>query len=251
MNITITVPKGSTNHGNPNLICTPPNWYDYMIFYFANYFAHAATVVTTPGQGTPETFEAFTNALLIPTSGIVRALVTIWRHAGTVKNDQLRRAAKAGALCIVAKDTQDNSGDVEAQPPSIDVGPRSKLATEHTATADQEIQLEIETPLDNTSRLKAGLVSDITGCASLELGRDKPVSLAGCHNISLRSTSFVHSIHEGYQYLLTAAEVAQEVYLSGGSVQVDFSAFAEVQKSTENIGFQRAIILPQYGLMLC
>ena len=204
-----------------------------------------------PWPGTPETFEAFTNALLIPTSGIVRALVTIWRHAGTVKNDQLRRAAKAGALCIVAKDTQDNSGDVEAQPPSIDVGPRSKLATEHTATADQEIQLEIETPLDNTSRLKAGLVSDITGCASLELGRDKPVSLAGCHNISLRSTSFVHSIHEGYQYLLTAAEVAQEVYLSGGSVQVDFSAFAEVQKSTENIGFQRAIILPQYGLMLC
>lgn len=80
MNITITVPEGSTNHGNPNLLCTPPNWYDYVIFYFANYFAHAATVITVPGQGTSETIEVIRNALLLPTSGVLRAMSAIRRH---------------------------------------------------------------------------------------------------------------------------------------------------------------------------
>lgn len=38
-NLTITVPNGATNHGISNLLCTPPSWTDYVIFYLTNYFA--------------------------------------------------------------------------------------------------------------------------------------------------------------------------------------------------------------------
>jgi len=103
MNFTILVPNGTTNHGNPNLLCTPPKWYDFLIFYFANYLAHAATIVTLPGQGALETSAAVIAALFIPTSGVMRATKVIIRRAGLVKNDPLRRAARAGALCMVVK----------------------------------------------------------------------------------------------------------------------------------------------------
>lgn len=77
MNLTITVPDGSSNHGNPNLLCTPPSWFDYILFYFSNYFAHAATVISTPGQGSEETFLAILAALLFPASGLTCALEAI------------------------------------------------------------------------------------------------------------------------------------------------------------------------------
>jgi hypothetical protein len=49
-NITVTVPSGSSNHGLPNYICTPAQWYDFIIFFGANFFAHAATIRTIPGE---------------------------------------------------------------------------------------------------------------------------------------------------------------------------------------------------------
>jgi hypothetical protein len=115
MNLTITLPEGSTNHGNPNLLCTPPKWYDYAAFFFTNYFAHAITVVSVPGQSTSETLLAITGALLLPTSGVVRATAAILRHSGTVRNDPLRRAARAGALAMVVRDWRSQRTEEDAQ----------------------------------------------------------------------------------------------------------------------------------------
>jgi hypothetical protein len=102
MNITLTVPDGTTNHGNPNLLCTPPYWYDFVLFYFANYIAHAATVISSPGPGSWSTVYVVIIALLIPVSGVIRAVSNIRRHACTEAHP-LRRAARARALCMVVR----------------------------------------------------------------------------------------------------------------------------------------------------
>ncbi|KAL3439870.1 hypothetical protein BJX65DRAFT_315347 [Aspergillus insuetus] len=80
MNITLTVPKGSTTHGTLYLLCKPPEWYDYIVFFFANYVAHAATVVSLPRQGFNETFLTSIAALLVP-SGIGRAIDRVFDTA--------------------------------------------------------------------------------------------------------------------------------------------------------------------------
>jgi hypothetical protein len=55
--LTLPVPPGSSNHGNPNLLCIPPRWFHYVLFYLSNYLAHAATVIKTPVQGRKEVDE--------------------------------------------------------------------------------------------------------------------------------------------------------------------------------------------------
>lgn len=97
MNATFEVPANSSNHGNPHLLCTPPQWHDYVIFYFTNYFAHAATVVSAPGQGFLETLVTVISALLLPTAGISQAMYGMYWHPITMKN-KLQRAARARAL---------------------------------------------------------------------------------------------------------------------------------------------------------
>jgi hypothetical protein len=49
-NNTISLPEGFTNHDDPNLLCMPPSWTDLAIFFLGNYVAHAATVVSRPGE---------------------------------------------------------------------------------------------------------------------------------------------------------------------------------------------------------
>jgi hypothetical protein len=102
LNLTVTVPDGSSNHGNPHLLCTPPSWSDYLVFYASNYFAHAATVITDPGQGTKETISVTLAALLLPVSGLMRALVAMRRHS-RFEPDLPKRAVRAGALYMVVK----------------------------------------------------------------------------------------------------------------------------------------------------
>ncbi|AEO66313.1 uncharacterized protein THITE_110760 [Thermothielavioides terrestris NRRL 8126] len=108
MNITVTVPEGSSNHGNPNLLCVPPSWSDYIIFYFSNYVAHAATVIMSPGQGWRETIIVVLSALLLPGSGIQRAITAI-RRRSRFQSDPLTRAARAGALCVVVREDGDST----------------------------------------------------------------------------------------------------------------------------------------------
>lgn len=103
MNLTFTVPEGSTNHGNPNLLCTPAKWYDLIIFFFANYLAHAASVIIEPGQSLSSSGLSVLLTLILPGTGVVRAVRAIFRHAATETKNPLKRAARAGALCVVLK----------------------------------------------------------------------------------------------------------------------------------------------------
>ncbi|KAI8632846.1 hypothetical protein F5Y19DRAFT_419176 [Xylariaceae sp. FL1651] len=160
MNLTITVPSGSSNHGNPNLLCTPPSWYDYILFYFMNYVAHAATVITTPGQGNSETIFVVLAALLLPGSGITRAIDAIRRHS-ILESDPLRRAVRAGALCMVVKAGVGNEvgfhspefGRVEVRRSREDqIDPEANIITEPKGT---DLPIE-EGSADGTSTPKRG-----------------------------------------------------------------------------------------------
>ncbi|KAK1988829.1 hypothetical protein LZ30DRAFT_744785 [Colletotrichum cereale] len=106
MNVTISVPLGTVNHGDPGLICTPPICTDFIIFYATNYFVHALTLPSRPGESILETCFAVTTALFLPSTGSLRAARWLLVHAGTVRRDELSRATRAGALCMVVDETE-------------------------------------------------------------------------------------------------------------------------------------------------
>jgi hypothetical protein len=97
----ITLPPGVKNHGDPNLLCSPPKWTDFLTFFVTNYFLHAATVTFAPGQPSLEKIIGTANALFIPASGALRAIRIIIIRSTIHRRDPLRTAARAGALCMV------------------------------------------------------------------------------------------------------------------------------------------------------
>jgi hypothetical protein len=88
VNITITVPEGTSNHGDPNLLCTPIKWTDVVVFYGVNYLAHAVTVKSIPGEQAWSTIQAIICALIYPYSGVLRGIEAIFRHAGVSKGNK-------------------------------------------------------------------------------------------------------------------------------------------------------------------
>ncbi|KAL3490727.1 hypothetical protein BJX62DRAFT_237841 [Aspergillus germanicus] len=103
MNLTISVPEGSTGHGDPQLLCTPPRWYEYILFFFTNYLAQATTVTAVPGQTFTETIFLAIAALLAPSSGVIRAVDILMRRPAFRLRNPLKQAAAARALCMVVK----------------------------------------------------------------------------------------------------------------------------------------------------
>jgi hypothetical protein len=117
VNITIPAPAGSTNDSNPLLFCTPPKWYDIALFFFGNYVAHAVTVISASGEPWHETLEIALMALLFPISGVTRALPAII-HRAAAERDPVARAARAGALCMVARTPRgEGAGAAESDKP--------------------------------------------------------------------------------------------------------------------------------------
>jgi hypothetical protein len=102
-NITLPLPAGTSNHGTPGLLCTPTKWTDIALFFLFNYVAHAATVLTRPGERSDDSIASVVGCLLFPVLGLYRGLEAIFSGAVFVKNDDLRKAARSGALCMVVR----------------------------------------------------------------------------------------------------------------------------------------------------
>ncbi|KAK0738785.1 hypothetical protein B0T18DRAFT_433538 [Schizothecium vesticola] len=118
MNFTIELPVGTTNHGDDRLICTPAKWTDYIIFYATNYFIHAATLPTVPGEIKREVTFAILNALFIPGSGALRAVRRFVFHpALKPRRTPLERALLASALCMVVSDASIDLADSKVNEP--------------------------------------------------------------------------------------------------------------------------------------
>lgn len=102
-NITIEVPVGTTNHGDPHLLCTPTQWTDLVMFYLGNFFFHAATVKPYPGEATIDLIVNVVSAILFPTIGVIRGLNSIVRCSIFTAKGGLQRTARSGALCMVVR----------------------------------------------------------------------------------------------------------------------------------------------------
>lgn len=102
-NFTLPVPNGTTNHGNPNLICTPVSWSDMFIFFATNYFAHAFTVKQLPGEEFMDYIWAVLSAVFYPYYGLPRGIESILRRPIFSSGNELQMACRAGALCVVVR----------------------------------------------------------------------------------------------------------------------------------------------------
>ncbi|KAB5572544.1 hypothetical protein GE09DRAFT_675800 [Coniochaeta sp. 2T2.1] len=103
MNFNVTVPVGTVNHGVSNLICTPPKWNHYIIFFLTNYVAHAASLPASPGECWQETIVNVATALFVPGYGVLRALRGLYLHARLSEKDELDCAARSGALAMIVR----------------------------------------------------------------------------------------------------------------------------------------------------
>src|SRR5438132_327972 len=93
---------GFTYQDDCKLICRASHWTDIIIFFLGNYVAHAATVVTKPGQSSLASLVSIITAFLFPGGGIrsgVEAIGSLAKWGET----NLQTAARAGAICAVVK----------------------------------------------------------------------------------------------------------------------------------------------------
>ncbi|KAL9115808.1 MAG: hypothetical protein Q9227_000176 [Pyrenula ochraceoflavens] len=101
-NMTITAPIGSSDHGNPHILCIPQKATAVATFFLANYFAHVATVKSIPGQPLIPSVLDQILTLFFPGYGIIRGLSSI-RARAVGRKKPLETALLAGALCEVVR----------------------------------------------------------------------------------------------------------------------------------------------------
>ncbi|PVH91721.1 hypothetical protein DM02DRAFT_663687 [Periconia macrospinosa] len=65
-NITLSLPEGTTDHGDPGLLCTPTKWTDLFTFFLGNFAAHAASIKFLPGERGVDMVPTIILSLLFP-----------------------------------------------------------------------------------------------------------------------------------------------------------------------------------------
>jgi hypothetical protein len=101
-NITITVTGGTMYYQNPNQLCLPSSATDIIVFFFANYLAHVATVRSRPHHTWVDKLVARTFCLFLPAFGLSIAVPMIVSCAYFAKTP-LQMATRAGALVMVVR----------------------------------------------------------------------------------------------------------------------------------------------------
>jgi hypothetical protein len=103
-NITIALPEGTSNHGEPGLLCFPTGWTDLITFYLGNYAAHAATVKFLPGERMRDMVPTVIISLLFPAFGAFRGIMNILSvPIFAKKQGPFQMAVRARALCMVIR----------------------------------------------------------------------------------------------------------------------------------------------------
>ncbi|KAF2094983.1 hypothetical protein NA57DRAFT_80148 [Rhizodiscina lignyota] len=111
---TVSLPLGTSNHGNPDLICFPASWMDIVTFFLGNYVAHVVTTVTPPGLSQGLFFQSLIYTLVFPGIGVARGVQAILSFAIFADSD-LDKAARAGALCRVVRKDQWARSELETR----------------------------------------------------------------------------------------------------------------------------------------
>jgi hypothetical protein len=102
--LNLTVPNGTSQHGNPRIICAPMTVLGLLPFFAGNFLAHIATVKSSPGETVAVTAFNVLLAFVFPTSGLMRGLNAIARRVLQGKSE-IDSACRAGALCVVVRNS--------------------------------------------------------------------------------------------------------------------------------------------------
>jgi hypothetical protein len=86
----------------PDLLCTPTRWTDILIFYLANYAAHAITTRSLPSERNSSAAMTVMTALFFPAAGAFRGILGIV-SLEIFRSSDLEKAVRAGALCMVTR----------------------------------------------------------------------------------------------------------------------------------------------------
>lgn len=180
INMTISVPAGTSNHGDPNLLCTPTKWLDVLVFFSANYFAHAATVKALPGETAMDFAFTVFLAIAFPFSGVSRGLEAIMRHASYSRNasndnakNDLQTAVRAGALCIVVRDIYWSCRPSDPSYPNYpNLPPKTSDAYPREQIMGERIEVDQESRTDPSVYWKPSyLLRPLTNLNKLTVGR--------------------------------------------------------------------------------
>lgn len=93
-----------TQVGDTEVFCKDnPGWSDVAAFFITNFVIHVFTVKSDPGNGRFYTFLFAFLSLIFPYNGVLRACRIIEQAPIFGGNGKLGCAARAGALCVVAR----------------------------------------------------------------------------------------------------------------------------------------------------
>ena len=132
-------------------LCKPAKWTDLATFYLGNYFAHAVTVRSTPGQSFWLGVLTMLYALLYPISGLYAGARAI-SSAAVLGKTPLQTAARARALLMVVN--EDKSLDSPGTPSStgenqdgdIELGPVNAVGAGHGQVAQTDAAQRVTLP---------------------------------------------------------------------------------------------------------
>lgn len=102
-NFTIALPAGTSNHGDPHILCPPTTWASIAVFFLGNYLAHAATVKLPPATSLLSNLRICFGALLMPAIGLVFALRAFAQAIRGIGKSEAQKVGIAGGLCMYAR----------------------------------------------------------------------------------------------------------------------------------------------------
>ncbi|KAH8648352.1 hypothetical protein BGZ60DRAFT_437678 [Tricladium varicosporioides] len=218
-NSTTSLPNGTFNYGDPNLVCTPTKWTDILLFFAANYVAHAATVKSLPGEKARDIILASLLALFYPYSGVMRGIEATVRHSILGRGNDLQKTARAGALCVVVRSREWKPDDNQHLSYS-----EVSISRPHRIPSGEEVPLEnLESNEHTESTWEISLPPEFTE------GLTHPLILKRRH---------IHGMQKlpiGYELAILPSNTSVEISLEHGTGEIQISSSHSVVKATVSI----------------
>ena len=96
------LPLHSNDDSVAQVTCTPADFKSVLLFFFANYAVHAATVPSVAGCFTISLLWII-GSLFYPFSGLIRSITLLFYY--TITKDQIGKAISQGAVMVAARST--------------------------------------------------------------------------------------------------------------------------------------------------
>ncbi|KDQ51989.1 hypothetical protein JAAARDRAFT_492802 [Jaapia argillacea MUCL 33604] len=94
-----------------SIVCNRTTWHDIVIFFVANYIAHAATVPSVPGAKWYDSAFWTTVSLFLPLAGLGKSAGLVGRHFLAGKSDLEKASAREALLVVVRSRDWQPGGD--------------------------------------------------------------------------------------------------------------------------------------------